>query len=208
MVEELGSLVVRVKMVAHEVENSTTMTFERMTQLVESADTQIQQIGEAGLVIEHMADSSRQVAERAQTLYTIAREARQTAQNGKGFGAVAADIRRLAERAKDQASIIARIVRSVREDIGAATVSMQDTERETSAGAHLAQEAGSALESIYSVVERQGREIENINQMATQQLQSSNTVVQIMQGVSNSTQHSSMSTREAAQNMERLARLA
>src|SRR5437763_5242827 len=275
MVEELGSLVVRVKMVAHEVENSTTMTFERMTQLVESADTQIHQIGEAGLVIEHMADSSRQVAERAQTLYTIAREARQTAQNGresvqqtvegmgrinayvqetatkvqalgdssreidnivavisniahqtnrlaldaaiqaamagengKGFGAVAADIRRLAERAKDQASMIARIVRSVREDIGAATVSMQDTERETSAGAHLAHEAGSALESIYSVVERQGREIENINQMATQQLQSSNTVVQIMQGVSNSTQQSSMSTREAAQNMERLARLA
>src|SRR5207248_7424931 len=83
MVEELGSLVVRVKMVAHEVENSTTMTFERMTQLVESADTQIHQIGEAGLVIEHMADSSRQVAERAQTLYTIAREARQTAQNGR-----------------------------------------------------------------------------------------------------------------------------
>src|SRR3989440_2419184 len=275
MVEELGSLVVRVKMVAHEVENSTTMTFERMTQLVESADTQIQQIGEAGLVIEHMADSSRQVAERAQTLYTIAREARKTAkngresvqqtvegmgrinayvqetatkvqalgdssreidnivavisniahqtnrlaldaaiqaamagENGKGFGAVAADIRRLAERAKDQASMIARIVRSVREDIGAATVSMQDTERETSAGAHLAQEAGSALESIYSVVERQGREIENINQVATQQLQLSNTVVQIMQGVSNSTQQSSMSTREAAQNMERLARLA
>src|ERR1700694_3111720 len=61
MVEELGSLGVRV------------------TRGVESADTQIQQIGEAGLVIEHMADSSRQVAERAQSLYTIAREARQTA---------------------------------------------------------------------------------------------------------------------------------
>src|SRR5579864_3039878 len=268
MVEELGSLVVRVKMVAHEVENSTTMTFERMTQLVESADTQIRQIGESAIVVEHMADSSRQVAERARTLYAIAREARQTAQtgresvlqtvegmgrinsyvqetstkvqalgdssreidsivtvianiahqtnrlaldaaiqaamagdNGKGFGAVAADIRRLAERAKEQASQIARIVRSVREDIGAATVSMQDTERETSAGAQLAQEAGSALESIFSVVERQGREIEIINQMATQQLQSSNTIVQIMQGVSNSTQQSSLSTREAAQNM-------
>jgi methyl-accepting chemotaxis protein len=37
MVEELGSLVVRVKMVAHEVENSTTMTYERMSQLVEVA---------------------------------------------------------------------------------------------------------------------------------------------------------------------------
>ncbi len=275
MVEELGSLVVRVKMVAQEVENSTTMTFERMSQLVESADTQIKQIGAAAIEVERMSSSSRQVAERAQSLYAVAREARQTAQtgresvlqtvegmgrintyvhdtsekvqalgdssreidsivtvianiahqtnrlaldaaiqaamagdNGKGFGAVAADIRRLAERAKEQASQIARIVRSVREDIGAAAVSMQDTEHETSIGAKLAQEAGSALELIFSVVERQGREIESINQMATQQLSSSNTVVQIMHGVSDSTQRSSHSTRDAAQNMERLARLA
>ncbi len=275
MVEELSSLVVRVKMVSHEVENSTTLTFERMTQLVENADLQIKQIGAAAVEVERMSELSRQVADRAQSLYTIARDARVTAQtgrdsvlqtvegmgriqtyvqdtaskvqalgdssreidnivgaisniahqtnrlaldaaiqaamageNGKGFGAVAADIRRLAERAKDQAGMIGRIVRSVREDIGAAAVSMQDTERETSAGAKLAEEAGSSLESIFSVVERQAREIETINQMATQQLQSSNTVVRIMQTVSNSTQHSSSSTREAAQNMERLARLA
>jgi methyl-accepting chemotaxis protein len=275
MVEELGSLVVRVKMVAHEVESSTTMTFERMTQLVESADAQIKQIAEAAIEIEHMADSSRQVAERAQVLYGVAREARQTAEtgreavqqtvegmgriheyvqdtsskvqtlgdrsreinnivevianiahqtnrlaldaaiqaamagdNGKGFGAVAADIRRLAERAKDQASSIARIVRGVREDIGAVAVSMRDTERETSAGAKLAEEAGISLESIFGVVERQAHEIEAINQMAARQLQSSSAVVQIMQAVTDSTQQSSASTREAAQNMERLARLA
>jgi methyl-accepting chemotaxis protein len=275
MVEELGSLVVRVKMVAQEVENSTTMTFERMTQLVETADTQIKQIAAAAVEVERMADSSRQVAERAQVLYGVAREARQTAEagrgavqqtvegmgriheyvldtsskvqtlgdrsreinnivevianiahqtnrlaldaaiqaamageNGKGFGAVAADIRRLAERAKDQASSIGRIVRGVREDIGAVAVSMRDTERETSAGAELAQEAGNSLESIFGVVERQAYEIEAINQMAAQQLQSSSAVVQIMQAVSDTTQQSSGSTRDAAQNMERLARLA
>jgi methyl-accepting chemotaxis protein len=275
MVEELGSLVVRVKMVAQEVENSTTMTFERMTQLVEAADTQIKQIAQAAIEVERMANSSRQVAERAQTLYSIAREARQSAEsgresvqqtvegmerihvyvqdtsskvqtlgersreinniveviasiahqtnrlaldaaiqaamageNGKGFGAVAADIRRLAERAKDQASMISRIVRSVREDIGAVAVSMRDTERETSVGAQLAQEAGSSLVSIFGVVERQAEEIEVINQMAAQQLQSSSAVVHIMQGVSDSTRESSSSTRIVAQNMERLARLA
>lgn len=275
MVEELGSLVVRVKMVAQEVENSTTMTFERMTQLVETADAQIKQIAAAAIEVERMADSSRQVAERAQVLYGVAREARQTAEagrgavqqtvegmgriheyvldtsskvqtlgdrsreinnivevianiahqtnrlaldaaiqaamageNGKGFGAVAADIRRLAERAKDQASSIGRIVRGVREDIGAVAVSMRDTERETSAGAELAQEAGNSLESIFGVVERQAYEIEAINQMAAQQLQSSSAVVQIMQAVSDTTQQSSGSTRDAAQNMERLARLA
>ncbi|MDQ2714506.1 MAG: methyl-accepting chemotaxis protein [Chloroflexota bacterium] len=274
MVEELGNLVIRVKMVAHEVENSTGMIIDRMTQLVEDGDIQIQQIDEAAHEVERMADSGRHMAERAQLLYAVAAEARQNAQggreavdqaiegmnrihtnvqttsekvhllgersreinniveaissiahqtnrlaldaaiqaamageNGKGFGAVAADIRRLAERAKEQAGMITRIVRSVREDIGAVAVSMQDTERETSTGTKLTQEAGTALEQLFSVVEHQAREIEGINQIASQQLHSSRSVVQIMQSVSSSTQSSGTSTREASQYMERLARL-
>ena len=274
MVEELGGLIVRVKMVANEVENSTSTILDRMTQLVETGDTQLKQITVAAVEVERMADASRQVADRSQVLYTVARDARGNArggrdavqqaiegmerihenvqttagkvqtlgersreinnivevisniahqtnrlaldaaiqaamagENGKGFGAVAADIRRLAERAKDQASSIARIVRSVREDIGAAAVSMQDTERETSSGARLTQEAGAALESLFTAVEYQTREVENINQVAVQQLQSSSAIVQIMQAISESTQQSSMSTRDASQNMERLARL-
>ena len=275
MVEELGSLVVRVKTVAREVEESTTMTSDRMNELVETADRQIQQIANAAMEIERMAMTSQQVASRALALASSAREARVSAQggrlavqqtvegmgriylnvqetsskvqtlgersreinniveaisniahqtnrlaldaaiqaamageNGKGFGAVAADIRRLAERAKEQANSVGRIVRSVRDDIGAVAISMRDTERETSAGTKLAEEAGTSLESIFSVIERQAREIEVINQMAMQQQQSSGDVVQIMQAVSESTQESTASTRDAAQNMERVARLA
>jgi methyl-accepting chemotaxis protein len=274
MVEELASLVVRVKLVANEVEKSTSAIIDRTTQLVETGDIQIREISEAAVEVEQMASSSRQVAERSQVLYEVARVARQDAQigrealqqaiegmgrindnvqttsskvqtlgersreineiveaissiahqtnrlaldaaiqaamageNGKGFGAVAADIRRLAERAKDQAGMITRIVRSVREDIGGVAVSMQDTERETSGGAKLTQEAGDALESIFAAVEHQAREIENINQMATQQLQSSSAIVRIMHSVSDTTQQSSVSTRDASKNTERLARL-
>ncbi len=274
MVEELGSLVVRVKMVAHEVENSTATVLDRMMQLVETGDIQIKQISDAAVEVERTAASSRQVAERSQLLYNVARIARQDAQsgreslqqavaemgridenvqatankvqtlgersreindiveaiasiahqtnrlaldaaiqaamageNGKGFGAVAADIRRLAERAKDQAGMIARIVRSVREDIGAAAISMQDTQRETSTGTRLTQEAGIALESIFAAVEHQAHEIEIINLAALNQLNSSNAVVQIMHEVSESTQLSELNTREASQSMERLTRL-
>ena len=275
MVEELSSLIVRVKMMAHEVENSTTMTFQSMVQLVGNGDIQIQQIGRAAQEVESMADVNRQVAERAQALHMIADEALLTAQagreslqqtlegmgriqtnvqdtsskvqalgdssreidsivnvistiaqqtnrlaldaavqaatageNGKGFGAVAVDIRRLAERAKDQANIIGRIVRGVGEEIDAAANSMKDTERETAIGAQLAGQTGQALESIFGVVERQGSEIDIINQMANRQLQSSNAVVRIMQSVSESTQQNSTNTRGAARNMEHLARLA
>lgn len=275
MVEELGSLVVRVKMVARDVEESTTLTSDRMNELVETSDRQIQQIANAAMEIERMAVTSQQVAGRALALASSAREARVSAQggrlavqqtvegmgriylnvqetsskvqtlgersreinniveaisniahqtnrlaldaaiqaamageNGKGFGAVAADIRRLAERAKEQATSVGRIVRSVRDDIGAVAIAMRDTERETSAGTKLAEEAGTSLESIFSVIERQARETEVINQMAMQQQQSSGEVVQIMQAVSESTQQSTTSTRDAAQNMERVARLA
>jgi methyl-accepting chemotaxis protein len=274
MVEELGSLIVRVKMVANEVDRSTVTILDRMTQLVKSGDEQIHQISEAAIEIEHMSADSRQVAERAQVLYDVARVAREDAnggrdavrqavegmgrinenvqltatkvqdlgersreideivtvissiahqtnrlaldaaiqaamagENGKGFGAVAADIRRLAERAKEQVSSITRIVRNVREEVGAVAISMQDTERETLSGTRLTQEAGTALTSIFSAVERQAHEIENINNVAMQQLQSSSAVVQIMHAVSDSTLRSSASTRDASQNMERLARL-
>lgn len=275
MVEELGSLVVRVKKVAREVVESTTMNSDRMNGLVETADRQIQEIANAAMEIEHMAINSQQVVGRALALAGNAREARISAQggrqvvqqtiegmariynnvqetsnkvqtlgersreinniveaianiahqtnrlaldaaiqaamageNGKGFGAVAADIRRLAERAKELSTEVGRIVRSVRDDIGAVAIAMNDTERETSAGSKLAEEAGTSLESIVVVIERQANEIEGINQMAVQQQQSSTEVVQIMQNVSENTQRSTASTRDAAQNMERVARLA
>ena len=274
MVEELGSLIVRVKSVALEVERSTSTILNRMMHLVEADNNQINQINLAVVSVEHMADASHQVASRAQVLYGVAREAQQSAQggresvqqavegigristnvqttaekvqtlgersleinniidaisgiahqtnrlaldaaiqaamageNGKGFAAVAADIRRLAERAKDQASMITKIVRSVREDIGAVAISMQDTERETSVGATLTEEAGAALLSIFSAVEQQAKEINSINQVTTRQVQTSNDIVTIMRRVSDGTQQSSIETREASQNMERLARL-
>lgn len=275
MVEELGSLVVRVKRVAREVEESTNLTTDRMSELVDTADRQIQEIANAAFEIERMAINSQQVAQRALALASSAREARITAQggrlavqqsiegmgriysyvqetsskvqtlgersreinniveaisniahqtnrlaldaaiqaamageNGKGFGAVAADIRRLAERAKELATSVGRIVRSVRDDIGAVAIAMNDTEREASAGSTIAEEAGTSLESIVAAIERQADEIEDINQMALQQQQSSGEVVQMMQNVSETTQQSTTSTREAALNMERVARLA
>ncbi|GCE18367.1 methyl-accepting chemotaxis protein [Dictyobacter kobayashii] len=273
MIEALGSLVVRVKSVAGEVASSTTTILDCMTQLVETDNSQLQQIARAHAEVEQMASSSRNVAERSLVLFDVASIASQDAQlgreaieqamagmrrinnnvqitatkvhtlgdhsreideiievissiahqtnrlaldaaiqsamageNGKGFGAVAADIRRLAERTKDQAHLITRIVRSVREEIGTVAISMQDTEKETTNGAQLTQEAGSSLQSIFTAIEHQAKEIEMINQMVAQQLQSSSAVVHIMQNVAEATQQSSLNTRDASHYVERLAR--
>ena len=181
----------------------------RIHEYVQDTSSKVQTLGDRSREINNIVEVIANIAHQTNRLaLDAAIQAAMAGENGKGFGAVAADIRRLAERAKDQANSIGRIVRGVREDIGAVAVSMRDTERETSAGAQLAQEAGTSLESIFGVVERQANEIAAINQMAAQQLQSSTAVVQIMQAVSDSTEESSASTRDAAQNMERVARLA
>src|SRR5581483_2888140 len=176
---------------------------------VQETSGKVQTLGERSREINNIVDAISNIAHQTNRLaLDAAIQAAMAGENGKGFGAVAADIRRLAERAKEQANSVGRIVRSVRDDIGAVAIAMRDTERETSAGTKLAEEAGTSLESIFSVIERQAREIEVINQMAMQQQQSSGDVVQIMQAVSESTQESTASTRDAAQNMERVARLA
>lgn len=181
----------------------------RISLNVQETSQKVQSLGESSREINNIMEVISTIAHQTNRLaLDAAIQAAMAGENGKGFGAVAADIRRLAERAKEQATSVGRIVRTVRDEISAVAVSMLDTERETATGARLAEEAGTSLESIFSVVERQGREIDVINQMAMQQQQSSNNVVQTMQGISESTQESSGSTREAAKNMERIARLA
>lgn len=180
----------------------------RINENVHATASKVQVLGDRSREINDIVEAISSIAHQTNRLaLDAAIQAAMAGENGKGFGAVAADIRRLAERAKDQAGTITRIVRSVREDIGAVAVSMQDTERETAGGTRLTQEAGVALESIFAAVEHQAREIENINQVAIHQLQSSSSVVQIMHTISESTQQGSLSTRDASQNMERLARL-
>src|SRR5260221_14543386 len=165
----------------------------RIHQNVQTTANKVQTLGENSREINNIVEVISSIAHQTNRLaLDAAIQAAMAGENGKGFGAVAADIRRLAERSKDQASSIARIVRIIREDIGAAAVSMQDTERETFAGTQLTQEAGTALESIFSAVEYQAREIESINQAAVQQLQASSNVVQIMRSIPNSTQQSNI----------------
>src|SRR6266480_7448040 len=122
----------------------------RINENVQATATKVQTLGDRSREINEIVEPISGIPHQTNRLaLDAAIQAAMAGENGKGFGAVAADIRRLAERAKDQASSIARIVRGVREDIGAVAVSMRDTERETSTGSQLAQEAGTSLESIF-----------------------------------------------------------
>lgn len=165
-------------------------------------------LDEHSLAINEIVDVISGIAHQTNRLaLDAAIQAAMAGENGKGFSAVAADIRRLAERTKEEASMITRMVRSIREEIGNVAQSMQDTQEQTATGTHLTEETGIALESIFAAVEHQAQEIENISQMALQQLHAAHAVTQIIQKVSASTLQNSSNTHLASQSVEHLARL-
>jgi methyl-accepting chemotaxis protein len=189
--------------------NQTVEGMTRINNNIRATSMKVLSLGARSLEINDVVEAISSIAQQTNRLaLDAAIQAAMAGENGKGFGAVAADIRRLAERAKEQTVTIGQIMRNVLEEIRTASLAMQETEEEAASGTKLSQQVGMALDSIFSVVERQANEIEATNQVAKQHVQSSTVVVKIMQEVAHSTQQTGESTREATRQMERMAQLA
>jgi methyl-accepting chemotaxis protein len=83
MIEELSNLVVRVKIVAHEVERSTIGILTRMSQLVETGTIQLQQFARVEAEVQQVVEFSRQVTEHSQILYEVTRGTQHNARSGR-----------------------------------------------------------------------------------------------------------------------------
>ncbi len=187
----------------------TVEGMERINENVRATATKVSSLGVRSREINEIVEAMSSIAQQTNRLaLDAAVQAAMAGENGKGFGAVAVDIRRLAELEKEQANRVSQIMRNILEDINVVTLSVRETEQETASGTQLTKRVGSALEAIFSVVERQASEIELANQVVTRHLQSSTMVGQIMQEVSQTAQQSNESTREATRHMERLAQMA
>jgi methyl-accepting chemotaxis protein len=210
--QSLYSVAYEARQIAHGGRSAVQQTvdgMDRINENIRATSVKVASLGVRSREINEIVETMSSIAQQTNRLaLDAAIQAAMAGENGKGFGAVAADIRRLAELEKEQATMVSQIVRNVSEDVNTVTLSMRETEQEAAAGTQLTQRVGTALEAIFSVVERQASEIELTNQIVKQHLQSSTTVGQIMQDVTQSAQYTSESTREATRQMERLAQLA
>ncbi len=168
---------------------------------VQLLSTSSQEINNIVAVISNIAYQTNRLSLDASIQAAMAGE------NGKGFAAIASDIRRLAEQTKEQASMISAIIHTARENIGRSTKSMQETETETLEVTRLSQDAVKSLLAIFDAIEKQTSEVEGIHGMAEHHLQTSKSLVAIMQNISMETKNSGDSTREASRDMWRLAYL-
>jgi len=159
------------------------------------------EIGEIVRIIEDIADQTNLLALNAAIQSAMAGE------HGRGFAVVADEIRLLAERSTESTKRIATLVKSIQGDTYEAVVAMEDSTQEVVKGSQLADEAGRALNSIYSAVERQARTIEAIAQAANEQASVSEDVANAMTEISEITSRTNSGTQEAAMSVSYLSEL-
>ncbi len=160
------------------------------------------EIGEIVRIIEDIADQTNLLALNAAIQSAMAGE------HGRGFAVVADEIRLLAERSTESTKRIATLVKSIQGDTYEAVVAMEDSTQEVVKGSQLADEAGRALNSIYSAVERQAQMIESIARAANEQTTVSEAVAVAMGQISEITRQTNTGTQEAAASVSYLAELA
>jgi twitching motility protein PilJ len=159
------------------------------------------EIGEIVRIIEDIADQTNLLALNAAIQSAMAGE------NGRGFAVVADEIRLLAERSTESTKQIATLVKSIQGDTYEAVVAMEDSTQEVVKGSQLADEAGRALNSIYSAVERQAKMSESIARSANEQTSVSEAVAVAMSRISEITRQTDAGTQEAAVSVSYLAEL-
>jgi methyl-accepting chemotaxis protein len=159
------------------------------------------EIGEIVRIIEDIADQTNLLALNAAIQSAMAGE------HGRGFAVVADEIRLLAERSTESTKRIATLVKSIQGDTYEAVVAMEDSTQEVVKGSQLADEAGRALNSIYSAVERQASTIETIAHAANEQASVSEDVANAMSEISEITNRTNAGTQEAAMSVSYLSEL-
>ncbi len=161
-----------------------------------------QEVSEIVRLIEDIADQTNLLALNAAIQSAMAGE------HGRGFAVVADEIRVLAERVTEATKRIATIVKSIQGDTYEAVVAMEESTQEVVAGSRLADEAGRALQSIYSAVERQTQMIDGMARAAGDRKQTAEAVSAAMNQIADVTSQTNSATQDTTTSVSYLAELA
>jgi hypothetical protein len=103
---------------------------------------------------------------------------------------------------------ITGLVKGIQGDTYDAVVAMEESTKEVVRGSTLADEAGKALQSIYSSVERQARIVEDIGSAASERQRTAEAVAYSMSQIAEIARQTNAATQDASQSVSYLADLA
>ena len=173
-------------------------TSKRIKRLGESS----QEIGDIVSLINDIADQTNILALNAAIQASMAGEA------GRGFAVVADEVQRLAERSAAATKQIEGLVKTIQSDTNEAVISMEQTTSEVVRGAHLAKDAGVALDEVQSVSRSLADLIQNISDAARQQAASAGHISNTMNIIQDITTQTTTGTINTAKSVGDLANMA
>ncbi len=161
-----------------------------------------QEVGEIVRLIEDIAEQTNLLALNAAIQSAMAGE------HGRGFHVVADEIRILAERVAEATKRVGAIVKTIQGDTYEAVVAMEESTQEVIEGSRLADDAGRALQRIYSAVDRQAQMINDIAHGANERRQVAETVAEAMGQIAAVTRQTNDTTQDTMTAVSYLAELA
>jgi twitching motility protein PilJ len=173
-------------------------TSKRIKRLGESS----QEIGDIVELINDIAEQTNILALNASIQAAMAGEA------GRGFAVVADEVQRLAERSANATRQIEGLVKAIQADTNEAVISMEKSTSGVVSGAHLAEDAGGALEEIENVSEQLAGLIQSISVSASEQAGTAAEISSNMNSIQDVATQTASSTEQTFSSIGNLSRLA
>ena len=194
---------------AHDVDRAAAASreaIERAAQALLRVGTDVNATAEQ---VRLLAPASEQVGDFVATVSRIARqtnllalnaaiEASRAGDDGWGFAVVADEIRTLSIESAQAAKRIAATVQRVRDDIGAAVLSMDTTADEVAGAGHIARDATQALSALVSGIARISHQSDDVAALAHAQAQLSAGVADAFEALDSSAERAALGARSAA----------
>jgi twitching motility protein PilJ len=191
---------------------------DMVRQTITGMDAIREQIQETSKRIKRLGESSQEIGDIVELINGISEQTNILALNaaiqaasaggaGRGFAVVADEVQRLAERATHATRRIETLVQTIQADTNEAVSSMEQTTAEVVRGARMAEDAGTALESIETVSNDLARLIQDISRQAQSHSSTATKVAQVMSAIRDISVQTLAGTNQTAESVNNLAEM-
>ncbi|MEO8747945.1 MAG: methyl-accepting chemotaxis protein [Rhodanobacter sp.] len=192
-----------------DVVRETIAGMDSIRDQIQETSKRIKRLGESSQEIGSIVELINDIAEQTNILaLNAAIQAASAGEAGRGFAVVADEVQRLAERSTRATKRIEALVQAIQSDTGEAVSSMEQTTAGVVSGAHLAEDAGSALGDIERVSHDLSALIQAISASAGEQSSAATEISESMNSIQDISSQTSEGASQTADSIGTLAQLA
>ncbi len=181
----------------------------QLRQTVADTTKKVKRLGEASQQISKVVVLIDQIALKTNMLAVNASiEAARAGEEGRGFAVVAEEVGALAAQSATATKEIARIVETIQQETSEVVESMEASTLQVVEGTNKVEDARKSLSQIVEVARRVNELFQGISNATTSQVQTSQSVKQVMENLSTQSQKSSETSREVAIALQETANVA